>query len=98
MRRDEVLAKLRAYETELRAAGVEALYLFGSVARDEAIEGSDVDLLFEARPGTMRSLFDVFGARHICEDALGGQVDLVDRAGLRDEVRPAALRDARRIF
>lgn len=47
MTRADVLAKLRAHEAELRAAGVEALWLFGSFARDEAGEGSDVDLLFD---------------------------------------------------
>jgi uncharacterized protein len=33
MNRDEVIATLRAHEAELRAAGVERLSLFGSVAR-----------------------------------------------------------------
>lgn len=47
MRRDGVVAKLRAHEAELRSPGVEALHLFGSVERDEARQGSDVDLLFD---------------------------------------------------
>jgi predicted nucleotidyltransferase len=45
MRRDEVVATLRAHEAELRHAGVSAWSLFGSVARDAARETSDVDVL-----------------------------------------------------
>jgi len=40
----ELLNVLRGHEAELRARGVEALTVFGSVARGDAIEGSDVDL------------------------------------------------------
>ena len=45
MRRDEALRIIRAHEAELRAMGVESVELFGSVARDEAGPGSDVDVL-----------------------------------------------------
>ena len=44
MDRDETIAKLREHEAELKALGVQHLYLFGSTARGEASEGSDVDL------------------------------------------------------
>jgi predicted nucleotidyltransferase len=40
----ELLSVLRGHEAELRAHGVEALTVFGSVARGDATEGSDVDL------------------------------------------------------
>ena len=36
MDRNEVIAKLKAVEPQLRAHGVAALYLFGSYARDDA--------------------------------------------------------------
>jgi hypothetical protein len=42
--RDGVMAKLKAVGPQLRAHGVAALYLFGSYARDEAREDSDVDV------------------------------------------------------
>ena len=46
MRRSEALTILQAYKSELaRRFGVRDLTLFGSVARDEASPGSDVDLL-----------------------------------------------------
>ena len=43
MERDDAIAKLRAHEAELRQLGVEHLYLFGSTARGEAREDSDID-------------------------------------------------------
>ena len=47
MKRDVALAKLRPFEDRLRARGIRALYLFGSTARDESRETSDLDLLFD---------------------------------------------------
>ncbi len=36
MDKDQVIAKFREHETELRAAGAERMSIFGSVARGEA--------------------------------------------------------------
>ena len=47
MRRDEVMRGLRNWRAELQRLGVERLYMFGSTARDEAREDSDVDLFFD---------------------------------------------------
>ncbi len=46
-----MLAALRAHRVELRADGVEAITVFGSVARDEADGASDVDLAIRAGVG-----------------------------------------------
>jgi len=47
MERDAVITRLQEHEAELRQLGVEHLYLFGSSARGEAREDSDVDLFFD---------------------------------------------------
>ena len=47
MKRDQAIALLRQHEPALRNAGVGALYLFGSVARDAARDSSDVDMFFD---------------------------------------------------
>jgi predicted nucleotidyltransferase len=47
MRRDDAIAKLKQHEAELRRLGVHHLYLFGSTARGDAREDSDVDLFFD---------------------------------------------------
>ncbi len=44
MKRDAAIATLKAHEAELKKLGVEHLYLFGSTARDDAGEASDIDL------------------------------------------------------
>jgi predicted nucleotidyltransferase len=47
MNRDVVIEKLKALEPRLRNLGVGGLYLFGSVARDEAGPASDIDLFID---------------------------------------------------
>jgi predicted nucleotidyltransferase len=56
MRRDEILRFLNEHRAELERFGVKSLAFFGSVARDEAQEDSDVDILveFTAPPGFIR--------------------------------------------
>ena len=87
MDRDEALRTLRGLKGTLEERfGVTRLALFGSVARDEAGEGSDVDILvgFDG-PATSRQFF---GVQFAIEDALGRRVDLVTDKALRAELRP----------
>ena len=95
MNREEVLDRLRCSEADLRRLGVRSLRLFGSVARGEATEESDVDLLvaFDGSP-----TFSGFMALKIfIEDLLGARVDLVTESGLREGVRPQVEREAIRV-
>lgn len=87
MTRDEVMRRLKGHESELREAGLGALYLFGSTARDEADETSDVDLLFEAADRDHFSLFEHAGVHEQLSQFLGAKVDLVSRYGLRPRMR-----------
>ena len=98
MRREAALTLLRAHEAELRAAGVEALYLFGSVARDEAGEGSDVDLFFDRDRTRRMTLLDLIGLQEQISDWLGRRVDLGDRAGIRPWARAAIEFSAEQVF
>lgn len=72
--------------------GVRDLALFGSVARGQASERSDVDLLvrFDG-PATSERYF---GLMFYLEDMLGRPVDLVTDKALRPELRPHVERDA----
>jgi uncharacterized protein len=49
MKRSVAIARLRQHETALKRLGVDHLYLFGSTARDEARDDSDVDLFLITR-------------------------------------------------
>jgi len=66
--------------------------VFGSVARGDATEGSDVDLLITARGGC--SLFDLGGLLEDLQDLLGCRVDLVTEDGLKPRLREQVLKEA----
>ena len=71
--------------------GVTNPRLFGSAARGDDHEGSDVDLLVDFAPGT--SLFDILRIRDELEVILGVPVDLIPSAGLKDRVGARAESD-----
>ena len=93
MSRDEVLATLREHrETLAERFGVTSLALFGSFARGQATEASDIDILvrFDG-PATSKSYF---GVQFYLEDLLGRPVDLVTDKALRPRFRPYVEREA----
>ena len=73
-------------------SGALNIRIFGSVARGEERDDSDVDFLVALEPG--RSLLDLARLELRLESLLGRAVDVVTEAGLREPVRAAALRDA----
>ena len=93
MNREEVLDILRTHKPTLAERfGVTELALFGSFARDEATDESDVDILVRYDgPATSRSYF---GVQFYIEDLLGRRVDLVTHKALRSEFRPYVEREA----
>src|ERR1700737_1904796 len=80
MQRDDALHLLRERREQLHALGVGRLFLYGSVARNEAREDSDVDLLVE--PSNQRfSIFDLVRLRDLCRTILGTTADIHDSNG-----------------
>ena len=98
MKREVALARLRPLQRRLQERGVSALYLFGSTARDESDETSDIDLLFEYDPATSFSLFDQAGLMLMLSDNLGTKVDLVSRRGLRPRLKARVEGEMVRVF
>ena len=94
MKREDVLRILAAHRDDFTAMGVRELAIFGSVARDEAEAGSDVDVLAIYEPGTRLSYFRVFELQERLEELLGVKVDLVTMGGLRSELREGILAEA----
>ena len=87
MKRSQAIELLKQHEREVRGAGVGGLFLFGSVARDEARAGSDVDLFFDlARPQGF-TLFSLAALKERLQDILGAKVDLMTRQGLHPRRR-----------
>ena len=93
MNRDKVLKVLRAHKATLsQRFGVTTLVLFGSAARDEMSDDSDIDILVRFdRPGTSKAYF---GVQFYLEDLLDHPVDLVTEKALRAEFRPYVDREA----
>jgi predicted nucleotidyltransferase len=84
--RDEILRCAAAH-------GARNVRLFGSAARGEATETSDIDLLVDMEPG--RSLLDLIGLRNDLMDLLGRKVDVLTEDGLYWLLRRKILREAR---
>ena len=72
--------------------GVTRIRVFGSFARGEAGEDSDLDLLIEA--GGNRTAFFPGGFLADLEEELGRHVDVVEEPGLHHLIRDAVLREA----
>ena len=66
--------------------------VFGSVARGEETENSDVDFLINYDINKISSWFPV-GLIHDLEDLLGRKVDVVTETGLKERIRDRVLRD-----
>jgi predicted nucleotidyltransferase len=98
MKRDHAIDLLKRHEREFRAAGVGALYLFGSVARDEAREASDVDAFFELDSPRGFTLFDLVALQERMRDILGVKVDIMTRNAIHPRRRPRIETDAVRVF
>ena len=87
MKRADALEQLKNHLPEIRRRfGVRQLALFGSISRDTAGPGSDIDILvtFDG-PATARRYF---GLQFYLEDLLEIPVDLVTDKALRPELRP----------
>ncbi|MFQ6025955.1 MAG: nucleotidyltransferase family protein [Dehalococcoidia bacterium] len=72
--------------------GASNLRVFGSVARGEATEESDIDLLVEMEAG--RSLLDRAALVVDLEQLLGCKVDVATEKVLKPSIRERVLRDA----
>jgi hypothetical protein len=88
-----VLQLLTDQQARLRARGVRRIGLFGSVARDEARPGSDMDFLVEFEPG--RKTFDNYmDLKDFLEQLFERRVDLVTSEGIKPQLRDRILSEA----
>jgi hypothetical protein len=93
MRRHDAIVALRGYLPELkRNFGVRRVALFGSTARDEGRDDSDLDLLVDFEVGPT---FDSFmGLKLFLEDHLGRRVDVVTSDALKPRLRTIVEQEA----
>jgi uncharacterized protein len=97
MKRDEAISRLRERAPDLKRLGVEHLYMFGSTARDEARDDSDIDLFFDYQKGKL-GLFDLMDVREIAAEILGRPTDIVTRDSLHKTLRQRIEASALQVF
>ena len=92
MRIDVVLRRITQSEEDLKRFHVRSLSIFGSLARGEAQEGSDVDLLVEFSQPV--GIFDFIRLKHFLEEVLDAPVDLATPDALKKQLRERILKEA----
>jgi len=94
MNRTEAITPWRDHEAELRRLGVQHLYLFGSMARHEAREDSDVDLFFDYEEGKLGPL-QLTEVEEVAARILGRKTGIMTRDNihrlLRERIEAAAV-------
>ena len=94
MNSTEAIETLRRSERALRARGVKHVALFGSVARAQATDDSDIDIMVEIDPDVSLTVFDYVELKEYIAALFDRPVDVVNRSALKPYVRPTATADA----
>ena len=90
--KDRVLKLIGENRSAIKSLGVRKLGLFGSFARDEQNDQSDVDLIVEFEPH--KKSFDNFvQLAYLLEDLLGRRVELVTPESLSPYIGPRILKE-----
>lgn len=88
----EVIARLRGLKGELATRyDVREIGIFGSVARGENDQQSDLDLFVEFGPNA--DLITYIGLWQFLEDTFGTKIDIISKGGLRSDMRDAVFQD-----
>ena len=94
MNRQKALQKISENRSQLKRFSVKELYLFGSVARDEALDGSDVDILVEFQPDAKIGLFQFARLKRFLSELLECTVDLATPDALHKDLKDDILKEA----
>lgn len=98
MRRHEVVGLLRQVEPDIRALGAMSLFLFGSVARDEARSDSDIDLFMDPDPARLFGFDDFMAVHEFLQERLGPATSVTTRDGLHRLIRKTIEETAIKVF
>jgi uncharacterized protein len=95
---DHVVGVLRAQQAVLARMSVLHAAVFGSVARGDNRDDSDVDVMVEVDPAKVATIFDLGEVQQSLEEWLGRPVDVARRDRLRPHVAAEAEQEAVNAF
>ena len=95
---ETIIETLHQHQADLKRRGVSHAAVFGSVARGEARQDSDIDVLVDLDPNQPMGLFEYASIRLYIAELLGGSADVVHRKTLKPLLRNSILRDAVNVF
>ena len=87
---------LMSHQGQLSQLGSRHLAIFGSIVRDQATEGSDIDILVDF--DTKKDLFGFIDLKFYLEDLLECDVDLVSKQALHPALKKRILDEAKEVF
>lgn len=90
----DILNTLKSHEAALKNQGVVHAAVFGSAARGEAGENSDVDILIDLDKTRAISVFDYAAIKETISEILNGHADVVTREGLKKALRARVEKEA----
>lgn len=90
---EQALETLRIAETDLRAKGILHAGVFGSTARGDTHAHSDVDIIVDFDPNVPITIFDYAGIKNDIARLFRQKVDVIDKRGLKPELRRPVARD-----
>ena len=96
--REAIIAKLRETAPALRAEGVTKLAIFGSRARGDARDDSDLDVLIDVDPESNFSLLNLSGVGLIVEDVTGLKTQVAMRRSLEPRMAERIADDVIEVF
>ena len=82
--RQDILAKLAVNRERLKSIGVRKIGLFGSMARGDATERSDLDFVVDLTPKTFDAYMEV---KELLEQLFERRVDLVLEGAIKPSLR-----------
>ena len=97
MERDQVISTLRRHAADLKGLGVSRLFLFGSVAKNEARADSDVDLFFDFDDPHF-SLIELIALKDRITELLRTPADVMSRGSIHPRLRPSIESSAVQVF
>jgi predicted nucleotidyltransferase len=92
--RDGIVAELKAHASEIRKQGVTSLALFGSRARGDEHQDSDLDVLIGYDSERPFTLYDLVRVERMLRDLTGLEVHVATRDAFRPHRLHRVLRDA----